>query len=162
MEAVDKLITTLRTTRFEERSPIKTQLLALATSENSAIVREHLDNVKRGELLEIQWEIDDVLAESAPPPVNPPAETPEHSETETEPEPVEEPDPNAQLSAADLDMVYDDPRGFMLHKSKEGERWFATQVDPSTGTPQTFELHPHELAQLKSQLQGSPYWRIGG
>jgi hypothetical protein len=160
METVDKLINTLRTTRFEERPPIKTQLLALATSKNSAMVREHLDNVKRGELLEIQWEIDDVLAESAPPPVNPPAETTE--QPEPEPDSVQEGDPNAQLSAADLDMVYDDPRGFKLHKSKEGERWFATQVDPSTGTPQTFELHPHELTQLKSQLQGSPYWRIGG
>ena len=140
MEAVDKLITTLRTTRFEERSPIKTQLLALATSENSTLVREHLDNVKRGELLEIQWEIDDVLAESAPPPVNPPAETTDPAETE--PDPAQEDDPNAQLSAADLDMVYDDPRGFMLHKSKEGERWFATQVDPSTGTPPNFRAAP--------------------
>ena len=75
--------------------------------------------------------------------------------------PEEEPDPNAPLTAADLDMVYDDPRGLMLHKSKVGERWFATQVDPRTGQPQTFELHAHELEQLKAQLQGSPFWRLG-
>ena len=161
MEAVDTLIDELRATEFESRKPIKDALLEMATGENGSAVREHLDNVKKGELLEIQWEIDDVLAESAPPPpvpVEPEAPEEEAAEEETAPEPA---DPNAQLTAADLDLVYDDPRGFMLHKSKVGERWFATQVDPSTSLPQTFELHSHELEQLKAQLQGSPYWRLG-
>jgi hypothetical protein len=162
MEAVDTLIDSLRTTAFEARAPIKAQLLGLASGENGPTVREHLDNVKKGELLEIQWEIDDVLAESAPPPIQPPPEMPADDPAEPEAPEVEIPDPNQPLSAADLDMVYDDPRGFMLHKSKVGARWFATQVDPATGTPQTFELHPDELEQLKTQLQGSPYWRIGG
>ena len=99
-------------------------------------------------------------AAQPPPPVPVEPEAPEEgaAEEETAPEPA---DPNAQLTAADLDLVYDDPRGFMLHKSKVGERWFATQVDPSTSLPQTFELHSHELEQLKAQLQGSPYWRLG-
>jgi hypothetical protein len=161
MESVDTLINELRATEFESRKPIKDTLLEMATGENGSAVREHLDNIKKGELLEIQWEIDDVLAESAPPPpvpVEPEAPEEEAVEEETAPEPT---DPNAQLTAADLDLVYDDPRGFMLHKSKVGERWFATQVDPSTSLPQTFELHSHELEQLKEQLQGSPYWRLG-
>ena len=161
MEAVDTLIDELRATEFESRKPIKDALVEMATGENGSDVREHLDNIKKGELLEIQWEIDDVLAESAPPPpvpVEPEAPEEGAAEEETAPEPA---DPNAQLTAADLDLVYDDPRGFMLHKSKVGERWFATQVDPSTSLPQTFELHSHELEQLKAQLQGSPYWRLG-
>lgn len=161
MEAVDTLIDELRATKFELRKPIKDTLLSMAKGSDGSAVREHLDNVKRGELLEIQWEIDDVLAESAPPPP-----VPVEPDTPEEPDPVEETipepdDPNAPLTADDLDLVYDDPRGFMLHKSKEGERWFATQVDPSTSLPQTFELHTHELEQLKTQLQGSPYWRLG-
>ena len=165
MEAVNTLIDELRDAAFDARDPIKTKLVGLATGADGALVREHLESLKRGELLELQWEIDDVLAESAPPPPEPdPAEEAEaeEPETPTEPDPAEEEtDPNAPLTAADLDLVYDDPRGLMLHKSKVGERWFATQVDPRTGQPQTFELHPHELEQLKAQLQGSPFWRLG-
>ena len=165
MEAVNTLIDELRDAAFDARDPIKSKLVGLATGADGALVREHLESLKRGELLELQWEIDDVLAESAPPPPEPdPAEEAEAEETETptEPDPTaEETDPNAPLTAADLDLVYDDPRGLMLHKSKVGERWFATQVDPRTGQPQTFELHPHELEQLKAQLQGSPFWRLG-
>ena len=161
MESVDTLINTLRAAPHDKRDSIKKDLVALALGENGSTVRDHLHSVKRGELLELQWEIDDVLEESAPPPVEPPA-----SEDPPEPSPepateAEQPDPNAPLTAADLDLVYDDPRGLMLHKSKVGDRWFATQVDPQTGQPQTFELHAHELEQLKSQLQGSPYWRLG-
>jgi hypothetical protein len=43
-----------------------------------------------------------------------------------------------------------------------GDRWFATQVDPRSGQPQTFELHASEVSQLKMQLMGSPYWVTGG
>lgn len=157
MEAVDNLINVLRAAQYDARADIKKQLLTLALGDEGSHVREYLDGVKKGELLEIQWEIEDVLEESAPAPINPPTPEPEPEPEEPEPE---EPDPNAQLTAADLEMVYDDPRGFMLHKSKVGNRWFATQVDPQTG-PQTFELHAQEIEQIKGQLQGSPYWLIG-
>ena len=166
MDAIAQLIAKLRTATSDERSEIKTQLLDLACAENGPEVREYLDSIRRGELLEIQWEIDDVLEESAPPPADPiepptPAEDPEPEETSDEKN-DENADPDAPLTAADLNLVYDDPRGFMLHKSKVGDRWFATQMDPRTGQPQTFELHAHEIEQIKGQLQGSPYWRIGG
>ena len=165
MQAVDTLIDELRNAAFDAREPIKSKLVALATGEDGSLIREHLESVKRGELLELQWEIDDVLLESAPPPPEPKPSDSTEDENDSPPAdpdpPEEEPDPNAPLTAADLDMVYDDPRGLMLHKSKVGERWFATQVDPRTGQPQTFELHAHELDQLKAQLQGSPFWRLG-
>ncbi len=161
MEAVDKLMDALRTTDFEARSTIKEKLIALATSAEGTAVREYLDNLKRGELLEIQWEIDDVLDASAPPKPAP-TEPEAADDNEDAPDQQNDPDdPNTPLTAADLNLVYDDPRGFMLHKSKVGERWFATQVDPATGLPQTFELHSNEIDQLKGQLQGSPYWRLG-
>ena len=160
MEAVNDLISALRTAQYDARADIKKQLLALAMGDGSSRVREHLDDMKRGELLEIQWEIEDVLEESAPAPISPPQPEPE-PETETEPVPEPPgPDSNVQLTAADLELVYDDPRGFMLHKSKVGNRWFATQVDPQSG-PQTFELQAQEIDQIKSQLHGSPYWLIG-
>ena len=165
MQAVDTLIDELRKAAFDAREPIKSKLIALATGVDGSLIREHLESVKRGELLELQWEIDDVLSESAPPPPEPKPDDSTEAAEEAAPAdpdpPEEEPDPNAPLTAADLDMVYDDPRGLMLHKSKVGERWFATQVDPRTGQPQTFELHAHELDQLKAQLQGSPFWRLG-
>jgi hypothetical protein len=161
METVDTLISTLRQTPYNSRDTIKKDLVALALGDNGSAVREHLHSVKKGELLELQWEIDDVLEESAPPPVvPPPSEDPPEAPLEPAAE-AEAADPNASLTAADLNLVYDDPRGLMLHKSKVGDRWFATQTDPQTGQPQTFELHAHELEQLKAQLQGSPYWRLG-
>ena len=166
MDAIDQLIAELRKAPFADRAGIKAKLLSLAKADDGSLVREHLESIKRGELLEIQWEIDDVLEESAPPPPEPIEEEKPNSEvdeTETTSESESESaDPNSPLTAADLDMVYDDPRGFMLHKSKVGDRWFATQVDPRTGQPQTFELHAQEIEQIKGQLQGSPYWRIGG
>ena len=161
MEAINTLIDALRTARHDARSSIKNELIALATGAEGSEVREHLENLKRGELLEIQWEIDDVLDESAPTPTEPPPVESEPEPEQPADEAPEAPDQQERLTAADLDMVYDDPRGFMLHKSKVGDRWFATQVDPSTGMPQTFELHAQEIEQLKAQLQGSPYWRLG-
>lgn len=161
MEAVITLIDALRTANYDARSDIKTKLVALAKGSEGSAVREQLENLKRGELLEIQWEIDDVLDESAPPPPEPPPAEPEPEPEQPVDEAPKEPDSQERLTAADLDLVYDDPRGFMLHKSKVGDRWFATQVDPSTGMPQTFELHAQEIEQLKAQLQGSPYWRLG-
>lgn len=75
--------------------------------------------------------------------------------------PPADPQKGQRLSAKDLDLIYDDPRGLALHRTKDGKRWFATQVDPYTRQPQTFELHPSEITQIKTQLQGSPYWLLG-
>lgn len=130
----------------------KAELLTLCRGDDAARARDLLESAIKGELLETKWEIEDVLEATAP-------KKPQAAAPEPEPEPT--PDPNRPLTAADLDLVYDDPRGLMLHKSKVGERWFATQIDPRSGQPQTFELHPQEVQQLKVQLRGSPYWLIG-
>lgn len=152
-DALDGLVERLAQATWKEREPIKQELLAAALElPDRTSVIDHLENAKRGiDDLELRWEVDEVIETITP-------------EPEPEPEPgpdAEEADPDAQLTAADLTMVYDDPRGLTLHRSKAGDRWFATQRNPQTGQPQTFELHPTEISQLKLQLQGSPYWRIG-
>lgn len=153
---VDALISRLRKAVNSDPEPVKEELTALATGPDGSRVREHLESLMGGELLPVQWEIEEVLEASAPK-----AEEPEAA-PEPEPEPEEEEDdPNRPLTSADLNLVYDDPRGLMLHKTKKGDRWFATQVDQRTGQPQTFELHPQEIQQLQQQLAGSPYWLIG-
>ena len=156
MEEVDRLIDALRKASYKDREPIKEQLLVLARGEGGAAVRDHIEAVRRGELLEIQWELEEVLDATAPKKAEPPKKV-------EAPPPPEEPaaDPNRPLTAKDLTLVYDDPRGLMLHKAKVGDRWFATQFDQRTGQPQTFELHATEIAQLKTQLAGSPYWVLG-
>lgn len=155
MQEIDTLVAALRAAGWQEREPIKEQLIALASGPDGVRVREHLDNVRKGELLEVQWELEEVLEKTAP-------KKPEAPKKAEPPKPPEAPeDPNRPLTARDLVLVYDDPRGLMLHKAKVGERWFATQVDPRTGQPQTFELHPQEVAQIKTQLANSPYWVLG-
>ena len=155
MEEVNTLVAKLRAANYAEREAIKDALLALCRAAGGPSVREHLDSLRRGELLEVQWEIEEVLERSAPP------KAPAAAPPPPAPKPEEKADPNRPLTSKDLTLVYDDPRGLLLHKSKVGDRWFATQADPRTGQPQTFELHPQEIAQLKQQLAGSPYWVLG-
>ncbi len=155
MDTVTALVARIRSASYSEREAIKEELLALVRGPGGAAAREALDSARKGELLEVQWEIEEVLELTAPP-------KPVEAAPPPPPPPEAPPDPNAPLTSKDLVMVYDDPRGLVLHKSKVGERWFATQVDPNTRQPQTFELHPQEVTQLKQQLAGSPYWVLGG
>ncbi len=155
MEAVNTLIQRLRKASEAERAEIKKELVALIRGPEGGHAREAVEQGMKGELLEVKWELEEVLEETAPKKPAPPPQ-PE------KPKPPEAaPAPGKQISASDLQLMYDDPRGLMLYKTKVGERWFATQVDPRTGQPQTFELHPDEIRQVKAQLQNSPYWVIG-
>lgn len=153
MEAVEKLVASMRKAEPEEREALKAELVALASGPDAVLAREAIENCKRGELLEVQWELEEVLEVTAPKKVEKKVEAPKKEEPKE--------DPNRPLTAKDLVLVYDDPRGIMLHKAKVGERWFLTQVNPRTGQPQTMELMPQEVAQVKAQLEGSPYWVIG-
>ncbi len=130
-------------------------LRELCAGEGGGPARDLVEAAMKGELLETRWELEDILDETRPRKATPAAPPAEPAPPPPEPK-------SGRLTAADLDLVYDDPRGLMLHKSKVGDRWFATQIDPRTQQPQTFELHPSEISQIKMQLQGSPYWLIGG
>ena len=154
MKAIDAIVARLSDASWKEREAIKALLLAAAQERpDPSLVVTHLESAKREITdLEVRWEIDEVI-EALEPPVVP---DPEEEEEEEAPE-----DPNRPLSAADLDLVYDDPRGLMLHRSKKGSRWFATQVDPYSGQPVTQEIPANQLEALKTQLRGSPYWVPG-
>lgn len=156
MEAVENLIRRLRAADDDARAEIKEALIALVRGADGSMAREAIEGALKGELLEVQWELEEVLEATAPKKPDPPP-----APAAPEPPPAPPKDPK-QLSAADLTLMYDDPRGLMLYKTKVGERWFATQVDPRTGQPQTFELHPAEITQVKAQLANSPYWVLGG
>ena len=153
---LDAIVARLASAGWKERDAIKAELMAAAEAlpdRKSAL--DHLDQLKRGVAsLEARWEVDEVIEKLTPPPPKKPAK----DEPKAEDAP---PDPNKPLTAAALNVVYDDPRGLVLHKTKVGDRWFATQVDPRTRQPQTFELRPDEVASVKQQLAGSPYWIPG-
>ncbi len=160
MEAVNTLIQRLRKADDAERAEIKKELIALIRGQDGGSAREAVEQGMKGELLEVKWELEEVLDETAPKKPAP-APAPAAPEKPAEPPAAAAPPPGKQLTSADLQLMYDDPRGLMLYKTKVGERWFATQVDPRTNQPQTFELHPDEIRQVKAQLQGSPYWVLG-
>jgi len=155
LDALTALIERLGAASDDDIDGIKAELQAAAEAfDDRTRAIDHLEHVKK-ELnsLELRWEVDEVIEAITPPPV---AEEPEEEEEE-----VADDDPNKPLSAADLDLVYDDPRGLLLYKHKRADRWFLTQVNPYNGQPQTAELHPQEVEQLKQKLAGSPYWVLG-
>ena len=154
LDVIDEVIARLEKVGWKERDAVRKELAETARqADDPVVVVKHLERIKGDLDLELRWEVDEVIE----------ALTPDEPEPEPEPE-IDEPDEGGpqRLSRKDLDLVYDDPRGLMLHKTKKGDRWFATQRDPRTGQPQTFELQDREVQQLKAQLSGSPYWVIGG
>ena len=145
MEEIDALIVQLRTCPEGDRAPIIAQLTEHASGARGDVVREHLSRAARSEVLEIQWELEDIVEATSPAPPTPPTPEPE-------PEPEAEPvDPNQPI------LVYDDPRGLRLYKTP-ADQWIALQVDPATGQPRQMELMPEQVTHLKAQLLGSPYW----
>ena len=154
------LVDELAAAGWKERDAVRERLAAAAAAEADRVgVEEFLGGLRKGLELEVRWEIDEVLEGLQPEP-----------EPEPEPEPDAEPegdeeaqtdDPNRPLTAADLELVYDDPRGLQLFKSKRDDRWFATQPHPVTGQPQLYPLYPQEVTALRTQLANSPYWVLG-
>ncbi len=147
LAALDEVIVRLRRASWKERDAIKAELHALAEAAPVRdTVRDHLADAARGiSDLEVRWEIEEVVEALKPPPA--PVEKP--------------PEEEAKKGAPDFVLVYDDPRGLQLFKTKTGDRWAAQQVDPRTGQPMSFELHAQEVEQLKTKLRGSPYWVLG-
>jgi hypothetical protein len=155
LDALTALVERLGSAAEDDVDGIKAELQAAAEAyDDRTRAIDHLEHAKKGlQSLERRWEVDEVIEAITPEP------EPEPEEEEAEELPPE--DPNKPLSMADLDVVYDDPRGLMVYKHKRQDRWFLTQVNPYNGQPQTAELHPTEVEQLKQKLAGSPYWVLG-
>ena len=156
-QEIEALIGRLLAADDDEREEIKVRLVELIKGPGGVGARELIENAGKGQVLEVKWEIEEVLERTAPPKPAPKAVAPPPPEP-----PPEAPKPGQRLTAKDLEIVYQDPRGLVLHKTKVGDRWFATQVNPQTRQPETFELHPSEVAEIKVQLASSPYWVVGG
>jgi len=148
MEGIDALVKQLSTCAWKQREQVKKDLLREAQSHrDTSLVVTYLESAKREvDDLEIRWELDEVIEILSPP------EEPE------EPPPDEE---KEEPKASDFDLVYDDPRGLLLHRNKKGDQWLLTQPDPHTGQPTTVALPPDQVDQVKAQLKGSPYWVLG-
>ncbi|MEL6348378.1 MAG: hypothetical protein AAFV53_35035 [Myxococcota bacterium] len=148
MEAIDAQIVRLRAARKEaERDEIKAAIIAIAEERSKSEVREYLESAMKEELLEVQWELEEVIETLSPPKKAP----------EPEPEPVDDPTSRA-LRPSEIELVYNDPRGIRLYKSTVDDRWVVSQIDPRIGQPVTYEVPGTEINQIKAQLAGSPYW----
>ena len=158
MEKIAALVGEIQGASSERKKAILVELEELCRSADADEARSAVEKNARSQILTIQWELEEILERTAPPPVEPPPVVEE--ESNESPEAEESSQPGA-INPSDVEMVYEDPRGLILHRTKTGDRWLATQMDPRTGQPQTFELHPQEIEQLKVQLANSPYWVLG-
>ncbi|MBN1335600.1 MAG: hypothetical protein JXB39_06540 [Deltaproteobacteria bacterium] len=152
MESVDRLIERLRhldPTDEDERRAVRAALVELGRGPGGSEVRGYLESALKAELLEVRWELEEVLEVLSPRTEAPPPK---------EPEPPPHPE---ETQADDLVTVYDDPRGLVLHRTRTGDHWFATQQDPRSGRPVTFEIPADQVQAVRDQLAGSPYWVIG-
>jgi len=153
MQAAEDLIAEIRVSvsRGDEAAldRAKQRLVALILSPGGPGARDLVERALHGALLEIRWELEEVLERCTPRAPAP--------EAAGKPAPAPEP----EEAEDDMVLVYDDPRGLLLHRNRAGTRWFATQVDPRTGQPATFELPASQVAAVKQQLAGSPYWVLG-
>jgi hypothetical protein len=159
VEAIAKMIGEIQGASTARQAEIYAVLESRCQDADKKEVRSQIEKQARAQVLTIQWELEEVLDRTAPKVSASPKEMPEEVSEATE-EGLE-PDPNAPLSSADVEVVYEDPRGLVLHRTKDGKRWLATQLDPQTGQPQTFELQGQQIDQLKMDLAQSPYWVLG-
>lgn len=146
--ALRDAVAALLAANWKERDAAKAAIVELAQSTGAVEpLRAHLEQVRGGVTdLELRWEIEALEEELAPP-------------AEPEPEPEEE-EP-ADDGRPDFVLVYDDPRGLQLYRTREGNQWAMSRTDPMTGQPQTFAVPPDQVEQIKMQLRGSPYWLLG-
>lgn len=148
MERIDVLIARLRNTDDDDvRDEIKSEMVTIAMNGSKSEVCEYIESAMKEELLEVQWELEEVLETLVPPKAAP----------APEPEPVDDPS-TRQLRSTDVELVYDDPRGLRLYKSKVDERWVVSQIDPRLGQYVSQEVSGFEMESIKPQLLGSPYW----
>ena len=84
-QEVAAVVARFRRADDERLAAARAALTALLTGENGETVRGIVEKVVRGELLEVQWEVEEVLDETAP------------ASAQPEPEPEPEPEPRRRL-----------------------------------------------------------------
>ena len=155
--AIDELLREVRHERDRWDDAVAT-LRRYLEGELKGAARDLLKAAAKRERLELQWTLDELLEETAPPEPKKKEAPPAREPAPEEPATNAPPGPPGQLRPEDLVPIYDDPRGLMIHRHKVDGRWFLTQVNPQTGQPQTMELADHHKSQIQQELAGSPHW----
>ena len=144
-EQYKTLISELKTASVNRQDAICEELLAIGQSD-PATAASLLTELVKFERLSIQWLIEEVVEQLVPPS--------EESEEEVD-------DPSTRpLRSSELELVYDDPRGIRLYRSKVDDRWMLIQIDPQSGMPMQQELQAEQATPILRQLAGSPYWLV--
>ena len=144
MELIEKRVGELAQASPSEKRAILLELEQLCLGKQGEDAVGRIERIARSQILTVQWELEELIERVRPP--------------EEPPEPEPEAEPEAQHKESDMRVVYNDPRGLVLHCNGDGSRWLITQIDPRTRMPQTFELPSDEISQIKLQLAGSPHW----
>ncbi len=143
MELIETRVSALAQASDDEKLTIISELEQLCLGKNGDDAVSRIERSARSKILTVQWELEELIERVRPP----------------EPEP--EPEPEAEAEAeeeSDMRVIYNDPRGLVLHCNKDESRWLITQVDPRTRMPTTYELPQEDIPQIKMQLANSPHW----
>jgi len=150
-ESAMVLIDQLRRAHGDEDTHQKIRLLLIQLGKECGIgeMVRFLESLKRGENLEVKWELEEVIDTLDPP------------KKSIEDKDAEEDEDNAsgrKLRASELHLCYSDPKGLRIYQSKVDERWVVMQPDPRTGGMVQQELGPEQGKQIQQQLMETPYW----
>jgi len=143
-EKIRDLVVQLRSDDDDQIELAKEMLIKLGESSGKNTVYNHLESLKRSEVLTVQWEIEEVMETLIPPKVEQQAE--------------EEDDPSKrQLRLSELELVAQHPQaGVVLYKSKVDSRWVFMQRDPYTGQMRRQDITKEQGESLLQRLQ-SPF-----
>ncbi len=142
---IQEFLVDLRTEEDDKVSAITTKVLTLAETAGINTVHNHLDSIKKEEVLTVQWIIEDIMEELIPP----------TNEVEEE----EEDDPTKrELRESELQMMAQVPQqGLVLFKSKVDTRWVLMQIDPYTGQLMgKQELDDQKGQEIFQKMNGTP------
>jgi hypothetical protein len=140
-EKIQALIVLLRSDDDEKVEETKIALVALAEESGKRTVYNHLESLKRSEILTVQWEIEEVMEILIPPKTKNTIE--------------EDDDPTKrQLRLSELELVVQHPRyGIALYRSKVDTRWVVMQQDPRTLQTMRQDISAEEAESLLQRLQ---------
>ena len=145
-EQIQAIVESFRSADDSQYESLRNQLVEIAQAYGVSNMVTFLESAKRAERLEVQWELEDVIDILEPP------------KQDKKPDDDEDDPAGRHLRMSELELVYNDPRGIRLFKSKVDDRWMLMQLDPRSGQMMQQELNAEQGAHITSQLGGSPYW----
>ena len=142
-EKIQALIALIRSEDDDVIEEGKNGLLILAEEVGVHAVFNHLESVKRSEVLLVQWEIEEVMDLLVPPKVE------EKKDNQDDPT-------KRALRLSELELKVQHPSGIALYKSKVDTRWVLMQMDPYTRQVMRQDLTPEQGESVMQKLQ-SPF-----